>query len=635
VSGSLAAWALAALCVVAAPCSLHPSASRAQVAVGSEGASTLSREEASIVAPPGAPPGSFVRVEGDRFVVGGRPFRFVGANASVMHGPRHRAALEATLDAVAADGLSVVRVWALGEQPADAEPWARDYAFRVGADGWVDSSFAHLDRVLAAAAARDLRVIVVLANRWADYGGAPRYLEWAGLPVPRELSGAPSIFGLPAFFEDTRARALYREHLERVVGHRSALTGIPYRDDPTILAWELINESDVAPRSRGTLLEWTGEMAARAHALDASHLVAAGHIGYSSSAQRQTWLAVQRLPGIDYADAHAYPTQYERVRSLAELDAFVDDHVQLAHHVAGKPFVWGELGFATTTRRHRGLPRTRWLERFLARSELDRADGALVWTYATAAERPHEHGIDVDGPEVTRTADVRRVLARFARRWRREASARSPHLGPARGERPLWSTRRTIRGGVRAHAPTLGREGARWLVAPESFARLEGESAGRWGGAAIAHVYASGTGEIVYRLLASPRSARLARGRARIRVRVRASSELPGAGLAAAGIGAGPDDASEISVLLDGHELGRVVVPPDDGVGAWVEVVSEDARALAVLARPGPHELRIRAPEGPRANGLCLYGAATGASPLPGAVGELPGRVEVLLETAR
>jgi len=39
------------------------------------------------------------------------------------------------------------------------------------------SSFAHLDRVLVAAWARRLRVIVVLANRWSDYGGFPRYLR--------------------------------------------------------------------------------------------------------------------------------------------------------------------------------------------------------------------------------------------------------------------------------------------------------------------------------------------------------------------------------------------------------------------------------------------------------------------------
>ena len=73
-------------------------------------------------------------------------------------------------------------------------------------------------------------------------------------------------------------------------------------------------------------------MARYVHALDPAHLVAAGHIGYSAREPRDTWLAVQRLPEIDYADAHAYPTQLPAVRTLAALDDFVDDHAQLAQH---------------------------------------------------------------------------------------------------------------------------------------------------------------------------------------------------------------------------------------------------------------------------------------------------------------
>ncbi len=570
---------------------------------------------------------AFVRVEGDRFVVAGAPVRFVGANVAVMHGPRHRAALEATLDAVVADGLTVIRVWALGEQPADAPPWARDYAFRLGPDIWIEESFAHLDRVLAAARARGLRVIVVLANRWADYGGAPRYLAWAGRAVPLDPAGAPSLLAMPAFLEDPTARAAYRAHVERVVGRTSSLTGIAYRDDPAIFAWELINESDVPPRSRASLVAWTREMAALVHTLDPNHLVGAGHIGYVSQAQRQTWLAVQRLAEIDYADAHAYPTQYERVRSLPELDDYVDDAVQLAHHVVGKPFIWGELGFTTRRRMVRGAPRARWLERFLGRSEHDRVDGAMVWIYATASERPSEHGIDVDGPEVERTRDVRRVLSRFARRWARApGAAHNPRLGPERGEAPLWRTRRTLRGEARAHRALPAADGLVWSIPPERFFVAEAEGAGRWDRGSIDHVYASGAGWLTYRV-ATPRGRARTDSFGRLILRLRASSELPGAGE-----GGTPDDASELRVLLDGHEMGRARAPVDDGRGAWLEVASSDPAVLGALARPGAHELRIEVPEGPLANGLCLYGAATGVAPLPEDAGELPGRIELRLE---
>lgn len=95
------------------------------------------------------PADAFVRVAGSRFVVGGRPFAFVGANLDVMHGAANRARAEETLAAARADGLTVGRIWALGEGDASATPWARAHQlFRVGPDQWIDAAFDQLDRVL-------------------------------------------------------------------------------------------------------------------------------------------------------------------------------------------------------------------------------------------------------------------------------------------------------------------------------------------------------------------------------------------------------------------------------------------------------------------------------------------------------
>jgi hypothetical protein len=40
--------------------------------------------------------------------------------------------------------------------------------------------FEDFDRVLAAARAHGLRVIITLANAWDDFGGIRQYLAWAG-----------------------------------------------------------------------------------------------------------------------------------------------------------------------------------------------------------------------------------------------------------------------------------------------------------------------------------------------------------------------------------------------------------------------------------------------------------------------
>lgn len=570
-----------------------------------------------------APTTGFVRREGTRFVLAGAPFRFVGANVSVTHGPTQRAALDRVLDAVAEDGLRVVRVWALGEYPADAPPWARDYAWRLGPEGWVEETAIHLDRVLDAARARGLRVVLVLGNRWADYGGATRYLQWAGLRAP-DATGALSATELGGLFRDATAEGLYRAHVARVVGRVSSTTGRPYRDDPAVFAWELINESEALPRDRDALVAWTQTLARQVRALDPNHLVAAGHIGYRRAADRATWRMVQSLDAVDYADGHAYPAELGSVPGLAALDAYVDDHAQLARHVLAKPFVWGEFGFGTLSPTHRGLARTAWTARFLARSLEDGVAGALAWIYAPADPAPREHAVYVDGPQRASSLALRAALAHAAAQMHQaDDTLRNPKLHPALGDAALWDTRRRVMGPGGAGASGWLRGTVRgWTLRPESYAEAFAEGVGRWDRFAVMHVYGSGRTRFVYRLRARwPR-----RGAGQVTVRFRASSELPGRG-----DGATADDASRVEVALDGVPLGAVEVPPDDGLGRWVSVHTRDVRAVAALGRAGVHTLTLTVPAGPRGNGLCLYGHPTGVEPVPPGAGPLPGRVEVTL----
>src|SRR4051812_1057855 len=71
----------------------------------------------------GSAPRSFVRTSGNRFVINGRPFRFVGANVSVMYRDEDRARMPETLRKASEAGIRVVRVWAFGEGgPGDIGP---------------------------------------------------------------------------------------------------------------------------------------------------------------------------------------------------------------------------------------------------------------------------------------------------------------------------------------------------------------------------------------------------------------------------------------------------------------------------------------------------------------------------------
>lgn len=530
--------------------------------------------------------GAFVEVEGTRFVVSGQPFHVVGANVAVTHGEAQRRAMSDVLGAIAADGGNVVRVWALGEYRAEAPPWSRSYAFRAGEEGWIEGSFAHLDAVLARARALDLRVIVVLSNRWGDYGGATQYLRWAGYEV--EGDTVP-VLGLAAFWDCAPCERAYEAHVRRVVSRHA--------EDPTVFAWELMNEAEAAGvRGEASMLAWMQRQTAFLRSVAPHHLVSAGHIGYTGLHDRDVFRDVCALDGVDYCDSHAYPLRAGRVRSAAALGRWIDDRVQLAHHVIRKPILFGEVGFPTDQRTIFGTAPATWFDRFFTRLAHDGAAGALLWTYLPSGDAARPYGIYASGARVAQTLAIRRVVARHAGRLRRaEPRSHNPRLGPERGGEPLFDPTVTV---TRRSTPHDTWTDDILHIDPRELARAHFERAETWDGdPGLPHFYGAGAGEVSYRL-------RTPRARPSVLVvRLHASSELPGAGL-----GAGPEDTSTLTIELDGVELGTLTAPPDDGVGDTVELRVE------VPALP-PRRVRLLTIGADR--GVCLYardteGRATG-----------------------
>jgi mannan endo-1,4-beta-mannosidase len=566
----------------------------------------------------------FVRVQAGRFSVGGQPFRFVGANVSVMHGPIERERYEAVLDAVKADGLQVIRLWALGEIPAPGAPHSPHYAFRIGEDGWLEESFAHLDRVLSAAAARGLRVIVVLANRWKDYGGIASYLRWSGEAVERDEAGEPSAQSLSAFFRCARCQEQYQEHVRRVVGRINAVSQQPYRDDPTIMAWELINEASAfSAREEEAMLRWVQANARFIRQLDPNHLISAGHIGYRSTREREVWRAVQSLPEIDFADAHVYPETDARVTNTARLARALDDPLALAALVIRKPLVFGEFGFARRHDRKASAERVSWLQAFLSHAEQRGAAGALVWLYEPGENPLRKHSI-TPRPDDLHSVRVRRLLRASARAFARHPDAGVPQRWSRDARLPRFAPRDEARGVRAPHRGFVpGQEGLQLEIEPGLFARGSFEQMGYYQGHALDTLWGRGAGYVSYRFEAPPG---LPRG---VEVAARISSELPGAG-----DGQDTRDGSDVEISLDGELLGTVRARPDDGVGEVVRVELSDARALRrIFGRRGPHELRFTALPSSYAGGLCIYGAPSGAQPVPEPVARDLQAVRIVLRT--
>ncbi len=361
----------------------------------------------------------FVRQRGGRFFVGAKPFRFVGANVAMMYRDEDRERMPETMRQAAQLGIKVVRVWAFGEGgPNDVKPmtdladWPRHHSFRLAPGQWNEDAFVHLDKVIAEAAKNKIYVQLCLTNWWRDTGGVTQYLRWAGINDAADDSFKFGINNEKAilFYSNPETRRLYREHVDKLVTRRNTITGVLYRDDPTIFGWELMNEAQVITGRWKERRAWFAEMSAYIKSLDPNHLVAPGAWGYRSSSERREWLEDHAIPTIDYADVHNYPRDDHDsfVNSPAALKEFIDNRAAAAY-VLRKPLVLGEFGMGVEG--HNGASQVEWYKAFFDGNARAGAAGAMFWILTPDARRGY--GVTYSTPrdkellnEITRASQM-------------------------------------------------------------------------------------------------------------------------------------------------------------------------------------------------------------------------------------
>lgn len=328
-----------------------------------------------------------VQTRGSRFVVDGQPFRFVGANVAIMYRDEDRERMPETLRQAAQAGMRVVRVWAFGEGgPGDVGPladladWPRTHPFRLRPGEWNEEAFLHLDNVIVEAQRNNIRVQLCLTNWWRDTGGVAQYLRWAGI---NDADDDRFPFGINPeramlFYTNETTRQLYREHLEKLATRRNSVTGVLYRDDPTIFGWELMNEAQAVTGRWAERRAWIAEMSAYLKSLDPNHIIAPGAWGYRTAAERKEWLADHLLPNVDYCDVHNYPRPDEdsAVDSPAALRQFIDNRAAAALSI-NKPLVFGEFGMGPEG--YKGFSQVEWFRAFLEGNLRAGAGGAMFW----------------------------------------------------------------------------------------------------------------------------------------------------------------------------------------------------------------------------------------------------------------
>ncbi|KAJ3044426.1 hypothetical protein HDV00_002318 [Rhizophlyctis rosea] len=373
------------------------------------------------------PPKGFVYAKGQELMLDGKTFYFGGTNTYYLY-----YAAKQDIDALFADAASlnvkVLRTWLFAEAARDyywdvsefspVTPdtreivWFQRFNNKTKKIEFNDDSrtgLGRFDYVLDSARRHGIKLIPVFTNNWNNFGGIDWYIQSFN-------QTGHSVQYHSDFYTDVKVKTAYKNWVSHVINRKSKITGKKYSEDPTVFAWELINEprcsgwgtpySIAEPnlctggKSYKGIINWADEMSTHIKKLAPNHMVLVGDEGLlnrpNGPGYNMVWSdiwngdsgadfeAFMRLPNIDAGTFHSYfdyswvDNNYKYVENGnapgADLDPYysnntitwIKDHAAIGKKV-GKPVIFEELGceyrvgtpgynYTTDTRREKDVP---------------------------------------------------------------------------------------------------------------------------------------------------------------------------------------------------------------------------------------------------------------------------------------
>lgn len=288
--------------------------------------------------------GNIITRDGDRLMDGDREFRFMSLaapniqqNESQIRADRSNRfpdeyEIRDILGGLQRIGGTVTRTFSLSiHHPDDGGMPVYIPARRT----YNEEAFQTLDRILALAPEYNVRLIIpIIASQ--SFGGIRGVDEFAA------LSGKPK----GSFWTDEEVKADYKHLLEFLLLRTNTITGVQYKDDPAILAWQLGNEFSSYAGDRGLswdewspkILAWSLEMASYMKELDPNHLIME-----AGGADRQHYIDA---PQIDLISEHLYEYWNKQAGRPWQLAPFARE--ARAQTKGKKPLLVDEFGLGST-----------------------------------------------------------------------------------------------------------------------------------------------------------------------------------------------------------------------------------------------------------------------------------------------
>ncbi len=307
----------------------------------------------------------FVKQAGSELRLHGQVFRFAGTNNYYLM-YKSKLMVDDVRDSAAANHFTVLRTWGwldIGNQ--DGSNSIRGKADGVYFQYWDgtkpayndgDDGLKRLDYVVYKAGRVGLKLVIPFTNNWNDFGGMDQYVRWRGSQYHDQ------------FYTDPTIRQWYKNWIAHLLNRVNTYNGVAYKDDPTIMTWELGNEprclsAGAYPRSPNcttqTLIAWADEMSTHIKSIDDKHLVSVGDEGFYCLPNPTHWtencgegvdtVAFTALENIDVMSFHMYPDYWGT--DVAWGTQWINSHFAAARAL-DKPAMLGEYGLLDKSMRN-------------------------------------------------------------------------------------------------------------------------------------------------------------------------------------------------------------------------------------------------------------------------------------------
>jgi hypothetical protein len=400
----------------------------------------------------------------------GQPFRFAGANNYYLFYKSHYM-IDDVMKTMKENNITVLRTWGFADGKAKYSEDNDNFtpngnegsSFQPEAGLFHEPTFKNFDYIVKSAGEHGIRLIIPMVNYWSDidtiagqnaYGGMAQYLEWCGIS-PEYENG--EIINKDMFYSNDCAKNYYKAYVKQMLDRVNTLTGIAYKDDPTILAWELANE----PRchythkeycSQNEVYQWVSEMSAFIKQNDPNHMVGVGDEGllnqsdtiddYYNGHFGMDWEKNLSIESIDFGTVHLYPDHWGRDIEWSE--KWITDHIELAEH-HNKPIIFEEFGIMADSDFDRNQTYKRWLYLF-EQAQNQSVDGDLFWMIAGKVNGENEeHELiqdnyyykDYDHFTVWETSDTLLLMTNHSHCMKAASNCLSAPIKPQNIEIPL------------------------------------------------------------------------------------------------------------------------------------------------------------------------------------------------------